>query len=496
MSRINQRITQATWMLWIAMACCACQPSASNETGNPTDQPEPEGRFLNFSDIHFNPYFDTTLIDTLRNADYLEWEAIFESSTQQRVSSYHHDCNYPLLKSVLEKMKTLEASPDFIMISGDFLSHHFEPDFTRYARVPYQEDEAQQFKALHDFTSKTMKFLAHQIEQRFPGVPVWATLGNNDAYCGDYLIQPGASFLTMLSGVWGPMLHAEDKGTFMSTFPKAGYYAIPHPFNDKHKIIVLNSILFSINFNDPESRKAYCELGNYGPDSKTPGERQLTWLTAELDKSKLKGEKVWLMQHIPPGMNVFGTLPKDSTACVGDTSSYFLKPEFNDQYLAIVEEYADLITSNMAGHYHRDDFRLMKNAKGEAVSYMHILPSISPIYYNNPGFEIVTYNRESTELLDYTTYYTDVKSPVDSTAWGLEYNFRKTYGQSKMTAKTMDEIHKAMAKDQQLAKAYMTYYPVSESSSMKEFRFYWCGIDRLTPKEYAECVCNENWTRK
>lgn len=454
-------------------------------------KPSTEGLFINVSDLHFDPYYDTTLVDTLMKSPYTAWKGIYESSKMKNLSTYQHDSNYPLIKSALEQMKKELASPDYIMISGDFLSHHFEPDFTKYSGISYDTDKANGYMHLHDFNEKTMRFLASLFDEYFPNTPVYSTLGNNDAFCGDYLIQPGASFLTILSDVWKPLLRNENTGTFENTFNKAGYYAIESPFNKNHKIVVLNSILFSINFNDPKYRKAYCDLGDFGPNNEEPGDKQLIWLKAQLEASRSTGEKVWLIQHIPPGMNVFGTIPKDSTECVGDTSSYFLKPVFNNKYLDIVEEYADVITTNMAGYYHRDDFRLIKNAKGEAVSYMHILPAISPIYYNNPGFEIVKYDRESTQLLDYTTYYTDVHDPAQNLQWKKEYNFHETYQQDELNPTTMDAIHKQLQTDKKMAQHYMKYYPVSETETMKDFRFYWCGISNLTPESYQNCLCNQ-----
>ena len=39
-----------------------------------------EGKFLNFSDVHFNPFYDTMLVSELVKAEYTEWENISRSS--------------------------------------------------------------------------------------------------------------------------------------------------------------------------------------------------------------------------------------------------------------------------------------------------------------------------------------------------------------------------------------------------------------------------------
>lgn len=469
----------------------SCQPPVQKQEEKVEKVNPNEGKFINVSDLHFSPYFDTTLVDTLVKSPYTAWEDIFKSSSIKTFSTYNHDSNYPLLESALKKMKEELDNPDYIMISGDFLSHHFEDDFTQYAHVSYEDDKAADFNPLHEFNEKTMRFIAGMIHQYFPQTPVFSTLGNNDAYCGDYLIQPGEAFLSMLTDVWKPLLRTESTGTFETTFPEGGYFSIQSPMNPEHKMIVLNSILFSTNFNNDSWETPYCQLGNYGMQNEEPGKAQLEWLSEQLKACESKGEKVWLMQHIPPGMNVYGTIPKNDSACIGDSNAIYWKPVFSEKYLNLVEQYAEIITTNMAGHYHRDDFRLMYDENKKPVSYMHILPSISPIYYNNPGFEVVTYDRKTTYLKNYKTYYTDVHSPDANMNWELEYSFYDTYGKEELNPESMAEIHQELKQNEVLSKKYMLFYPVSESLEMKDFKYYWCGISNFTPESFANCVCEK-----
>ncbi len=46
-----------------------------------------------FSDIHFNPYYDTSLFDKLVLADYSQWAGVFESSTVTGLSTWGDDTN-------------------------------------------------------------------------------------------------------------------------------------------------------------------------------------------------------------------------------------------------------------------------------------------------------------------------------------------------------------------------------------------------------------------
>ena len=62
-------------------------------------------RFLNFSDLHFNPCFDQSIIPDLVQSPAADWPDIFERSQQKSLSSYHQDSNYFLLLSFLMDAK-------------------------------------------------------------------------------------------------------------------------------------------------------------------------------------------------------------------------------------------------------------------------------------------------------------------------------------------------------------------------------------------------------
>jgi len=451
--------------------------------------------FLNLSDIHFNPYYDPSLTKKLMSSDASQWQSIFETSAIKTYSTYGQDCNYPLLISLIKNMQARLAKPDYMIITGDFLCHNFQSQFTTCSGISYQADSAQQFAPCHSFIQKTMQFLAGLFTTYFPHVPVYAALGNNDSYCGDYLVQPDGAFLSMLAAIWKPLLYTDSTISFDTYFPQDGYYSIQSAVNKKQRMIILNTILFSTSFNDPGSRQPYCTLENDGKDNDGPGLQELAWLKKELDACRAAGQKAWIIQHIPPGMNVFNTIPTSDTACLQD-SAYFMKPLFNDAYLTVLREYAGVIAGGMAGHYHMDDFRLVMDSTGtKAVSYLHVLPAVSPIYDNNPGYETVHYDRAAAKLLDYTVYYTDVSDTAIKKPWAQEYNFATTYRQPVITAASLLAAHQLIGKDSAVANTYMRYYPVSYKVSWQQnmpyFRYYWCGMQYLTATGFAACVCGK-----
>jgi len=73
-----------------------------------------QGTFLLLSDIHFDPYADTTLVPKLAEAPVDQWTSIFESSSLKAFSIYGKDTDYPLLASTMEET----AEPDFPTITS------------------------------------------------------------------------------------------------------------------------------------------------------------------------------------------------------------------------------------------------------------------------------------------------------------------------------------------------------------------------------------------
>lgn len=469
----------------VLLVSCGDRKQTSDEEATPT--PTSEATFLNVSDIHFNPCFDSAIVPALVAADVAEWRGIFESSGDSILSSWsdgRHDTDYPLLKSALSAMKSTAPDPDLIVVPGDFLAHHFEDAFYGYSGIDPAADSAAGYPALHGFIDKTMRFLASEIDTRWPSAHLIAALGNNDSYCGDYMIQPKSPFLSMLADVWGPLLRAEDRGTFESTFRATGTYSIPSPLDSNTTLIVLNTNFLSKNFN--RRTPCYCRPGDFGPENAEPGEELLTWFQEELKQAKESGRRVWIVQHIPPGLDTYEALQ--------GKPGYSFTPEFNERYLAVIEDYAEVISAVIAGHYHMDDFRLIRNEQDRPAAFIHLVPSISPYNSNNPGFELVTFSPTTGRLIDYRAFYTNVAEPssIADAAWNTEYRFSELYGEGEITPETLERVYDKLETDSVLQQRYLLYYPVSNSevytSTRSKFRAYWCSIGSATLTDYLACI--------
>ena len=151
-----------------------------------------------------DPFFAGELVDQLAAAAPRDWPAVF-GSRASRFSPYGTDTNYPLFRSALEDARAREPKPDFILYPGDFLAHHWQSRYEKFA----SDKGAAGYRA---FTTKVVQFFAQEFARYFPGIPVLPTLGNEDSYCGDYQVEPEGAFLRMFAATWGPMLGSMAEG--------------------------------------------------------------------------------------------------------------------------------------------------------------------------------------------------------------------------------------------------------------------------------------------
>jgi sphingomyelin phosphodiesterase acid-like 3 len=437
------------------------------------------GTFISISDIHFNPFYDPTLASEVAKSDYTKWQAIFARSSGSGLGSYHADVNFNLLSSALDNMQKQSPHPDFIIISGDFLAHDFQKTFKD---MTGNHDP----KAIAAFSDQTIKFLTMMIADRFPGTTVYPALGNNDSDCDDYAIQPSGSFLQATATTWQPLVKGSPNAAdFMQTFPASGTYSLLSPNSSKHRIIALNTTFVSSNYKNP------C-----GVMKGDPGKDELDWLAAELKKAAAANEKVWLLYHILPGIDVFDSLsastPKKPQAIT------FWRSDLNQTFVDLVKQYSDTIVVSFGGHIHMDNFQLVQS-KQQAVSFVHVSPAISPKFGNNPGFEVFSYDRQSSMPLDYTTYFIDVTSAAAKkgppVTWPTEYSFVNDYKQPAYSTAALQAMYQLLPGNNSTWAKYLKYYNVSRRGSVAisstDRRAYWCGMANLIETDYLTCLAGK-----
>jgi hypothetical protein len=464
---------------WIARALAiaagltlvACASDRGGVT--PPFAPGPgQGLFLIITDIHFDPLADPALVDRLIAADVDAWPGIFASG-QQAFAQYGSDANYALMRSALATASALSPRPDFVLYAGDYLVHEFETRFEAHGRP----------EAFGRFVIKTMTFVSDQLQGAFPQTPVYGTLGNADAICGDYMVAPEQIFLTAVGELWARRsTHPEA----FADFPVGGFYVVPHPTVEDRDLIVLNTILWSTNYQN-----------RCNPAAGDPGAAQLAWLEWTLYRTKLAGRTASLLFHIPPGIDGYRSSHGSGT-CRADVTP-FLKDAYAAPFRGLLEQYRDILEDSYAGHTHMDDFRVLSAAAGDPILLTHITPAISPIYQNNPGFAVVLYDRASGDLIDYATVYLTNLAAAgggEAAKWAVEYTFRDAYGYPAYDPETATRLARSIRSDAAVRDDYVTFYPVTTASTdppidAQNWLAYACAQTEFTPDAFAACYCGD-----
>jgi hypothetical protein len=419
-------------------------------------------KFLSVSDIHFDPFADPAIVTRLEAADVSQWDAILASSTVTAFATYGSDLNDPLLRSAIGAMKEQLPSPEFVLISGDFLAHDFDKSYQQYAA-----DKSQ--TAYTAFVRKTNAYVASAFRKVYPGVRIYPALGNNDSDCGDYAVAPDGAFLADFRDVWSPIVGSRS---FDRRFPTGGYYHADVSGLTGVRLIALNTNFFSTSYQNP--------CGKPGPD---PGVRELEWLDAELELAREQGKRVWLLFHIPPGMNVYNTV-EGSSACPTLTPQTFWKDDYAQKYLSIAAAHRRTIIGSFAGHTHQDEFRM---ASGD---FIHVTPSVTPIFGNNPAFEIVDVGRNG-DIAGYTAWHL----PNVTLPWAREYSFAEAYGKSRYDAATLADLAAAIGSDPVTRARYFGYSSSGSAKStagaLAKWQGYWCGLTAMSGNAFTTCYCAE-----
>ena len=440
------------------------------------------GQVLVMSDLHFDPMADPRLVDELAAAEPERWSAVLDSSSDRSVGRYGRDSNWMLLRSALQHMAETLPKPAFVLMSGDFLAHDFRREFDAAAK---DHSDA----AFRIFVQKTMQFLAQQLEQNFPATPILPALGNNDEECGDYELQPGGPFLAdtlpivrrLVGGAHGPGFD-RDWQSYGNYSARAGGI----------RVLSTNTNFLSIHYRNA--------CGS--PADGDPGKATLTWLEAELAAAKEAQERVWLVYHIPPGIDGYATLRRG--ACPG-TMIPMWDQAHAAGFLALLKGYADTVTASFAGHTHMDDFRLIGDAEGR-YRFALITPAVSPIFGQNPAFRTVNYDAAG-GILDQTTY--DLTNLAQATAaaggvspeWRAEYTFTRQWSLPRIDLPSLDHLYTLITDTLAERERWHMFFPVSSPVYWTPFsggseqlaqaaRAFRCASGNVAPSDYGQCYCS------
>jgi len=440
------------------------------------------------SDIHFEPFRDPGKAAQLAAAPVEDWNALLAAPAsadaatqftklQQTCHAKGEDTTYALFESSLRAIHARARGARFVIVSGDLIAHNFSCKFAAL----FPKATPAEYRT---FVEKTIAYVMGGLRTALPGVPVYAALGNNDSDCGDYQIDANSAFLKESGEVFAADLHGAERSQAVQTFAAGGYYSVNLPAPVEHtRLLVLDDLFMS---------ERYQTCG--GKEDRAPADSQIAWLQQQLNEARSKNEKVWVMAHIPPGVDSYSTARKWKELCGGGKPKMFLSSEALSEVLA---GYGDVIQLAIFAHTHMDEVRLLIPANVDAAHRpvaVKIVASISPIDGNDPSFTVATIDPVHGILADYRVIAASNQTGI-AAEWTEEYDFAKTYHEPAFTAATVGSLIAGFKTDPAAQTAasqdYLRYYMTGVDMRMLALIWqpYVCSLTNAATDAYRECVC-------
>ena len=255
------------------------------------------------------------------------------------------------------------------------------------------------------------------------------------------------------------------------------------------RMIFLNSIFFAPGYDEACAPVPV----------EDPGGATMAWLADRLDAAERAGEKVWLLTHIPPGADAYATLA--SGGCrPGGLRTMWTAPE-TEWFVRLLARYRGTVQAVFAGHTHMDEFRLVGQGTHND-GFVLGTPGISPIFGQNPGFDV--YEQDSAgRLLDRETWALINLAEASATvtpSWSCEYRFSELWGGLGLDAAGLTDLAERIADDPTARAKWYSVFRVGRTAAWDEpgglarlpaavFQAYRCTMTDVPPDAYRRCLC-------
>jgi len=389
------------------------------------------GIALLISDIHLNPYISTNVVTQLVAASYTEWRDILAPYTNSAfftVSEWgEHVTDYKLFNSALDNALAVVPSPDLIIFPGDYPVHEFRVHYTNYTGDVTEN-------GYRSFMYKLFGFVGSEISRRWPNTPVFTILGNNDTYLSDYELTPEGAFLTDTAGLifTNGMSNACAFSAFADDFKRGGYYSVG--IGTSAQMIAFSTAFMSSRYTN--------EAGFFTYD---PATNALHFLDMELDACAVSGKPAWVLLHILPGADAYATYAEWGGQGNLTNVVEFWKNDYLEEFMRIIADHSNIVRQVFCGHTHMREFRLISDpVASNVIATLNVTPGVDYTHGNNPGFQIMTYDRNTYDVESIVTYAlsrTKYEGQTGQAAWDLVYSYNNTFNITNFTAPEMEGLY-------------------------------------------------------
>jgi len=441
------------------------------------------------SDIHFEPFFDPAKVPQLAAAPVSEWKAILAAppspDQQQRFAALQQSCHArgvdtstTLFNSSLKAMRSNASGAKFVTVSGDLVSHAFDCKYSTLFPKSTPSD-------YRGFVEKTLDYVIDELYGAFPGVPVYVALGNNDSDCGDYRLDAHSEFLSTTGNEVTKRFPASERQPTLDSFAVGGYYSVslPAPIENA-RLLVLNDLFMS---------KSYTTCA--GKADSSGADAQIAWLRQQLTDARAKKQKIWIMGHIPPGVDLYSTMKGMGDVCGGQKPAMFLSSEKMADVLA---DFGDVVELAIFAHTHMDEMRILKDdgqtsAQSKPVP-VKMVSSISPNHGNNPSITIAQIDPSTAALVNYRVFIASNQTGVDA-KWSEEYNYAHSYHEKDFASPAVSHLIADFAADPsaktKYSQSYIEDFSAGDPSTVLQMFWpqYVCTLSNHTAQSFKACAC-------
>ncbi|XP_046572557.1 acid sphingomyelinase-like phosphodiesterase 3b [Haliotis rubra] len=405
-----------------------------------------EGYFWHITDHHY----DTTYWSEMRSCN-------DEVPVRGIYGDYWCDSPWRLVNDSINAMASIKSNVDFIIWTGDTVAHIKDQYLNESVNL------------------EIMKVVTDALKAAFPGVKVYATMGNHDWYPSDQFPVTSHFLYNATAELWEDWIGDAEQ---MANFRKGAYYTAKTA--QGLRIIGLNTNLYytsdklTTDLTDPAGQFAWLE--EVLKNAKVAGEKvrccyPLTFLPAFTFLEMFNG---WLSISTPASSTYSNNIPTSSPPCSSGTTTL-------------------------------TDSNYYKNGSTPGTP-MFMAPSITPWRYkipgksgdaHNPAIRLVKYNKGSGLLLDIHQYYMDLTDSNKNNAsnWTIAYKTSEAFGLSDLSADSLNGVIKKMETDKTLLDKYIKYNTVLANGEKtvnecgeKCRAIFTCGFTHMDKTSFDSCV--------
>lgn len=398
--------------------------------------------------------------------------SVFNSSVWVPAQEFgNYQCDSPellinsSLKSVVDYQTKNDIDFDFVIFTGDMVDHD-ELEYTDY-----------------NMTIESQERIIRDMKQYFNDTPVYSVLGNHDTFPYGQLASAASGHENMYD--WNDELMA-DMWIGNGWIPFKDYTSIKKHYSGFSvetkrglKVIAINSNTYY--------QKNYYAYWNMTEEYDQFG--TLKFIVDELLESEAKGQRVWLMAHIP--FVDYDTLPIQA-----------------EIYKQIVTRFSPTTIAGLFfGHTHQDQFNVLyandEKTVESAIMNTWIGQSVTPLSNYNPGWKYYEVDSKTFSVMNSYNFYTQLNETfADDGAepvWELEYSARESYdpqGKWPKTSPLNATFWATVAEDikdsEKSAQLYTDYAyrlsPYVPKCSKGKCKSLYCYVSSFNINEYNNCT--------